>query len=104
MSPGEALKQFCCEVPVLGLIGTQHMIPRDKAYSVNEDVQLVCKYLKAHKTGGTKGIDKLYREGGQLVKFSLDPELSEEECQSLLQKYMSEHIKKTKITQRLFIK
>ena len=42
--------------------------------------------------------------GGQLVKFSLEPDLTVEECQSLLQKYMSEHVKKTKITQRLFIK
>ena len=63
MSPGEALKQFTTEVPILGLIGTQHMIPRDKPYSVDEDVQLVCKYLRAHKIGGTKGIDKLFREG-----------------------------------------
>ena len=63
MSPGEALKQFCCEVPVLGLIGTQHIIPRDKAYSVDEDVQLVCKYLRALSIGGTNGIDRLYREG-----------------------------------------
>jgi hypothetical protein len=55
MSPGEALKQFCCEVPVLWLIGTQHM--------VDEDVQLVCKYLRALSIRGTKGMDKLYREG-----------------------------------------
>ena len=68
MSPGEALKQFCCEVPVLGLIGTQHMIPRDKPYSVDEDVQLVCKYLKALSIGGTKGIDKLFRESEIVVK------------------------------------
>jgi hypothetical protein len=63
MSPGEALKQFCCEIPVLGLIGTQHMIPRDKPHSVDEDVQLVCKYLRALSIGGTKEIDKLYGEG-----------------------------------------
>ena len=68
MSPGEALKQFCCEVPVLGLIGTQHMIPRDKPYSVDKDVQLVCKYLKALSIGGTKGIDKLFRESEIVVK------------------------------------
>ena len=72
MSPGEALKQFCCEVPVLGLIGTQHMIPRDKPYSVDEDVQLVCKYLRALSIGGTKGIDKLYREGK--FRWKCDPQ------------------------------
>ena len=76
MSPGEALKQFCCEVPVLGLIGTQHMIPRDKAYSVNEDVQLVCKYLRALSIGGTKGIDKLYREGEIYDLWSVDVQWS----------------------------
>ena len=63
MSPGEALKQFCREVPVLGLIGTQHMIPRDKPYSFDKDMQLVCKYLRVLSTGGTKEIDKLYGEG-----------------------------------------
>lgn len=42
--------------------------------------------------------------GGQLIKFSLEPDLSGVECQTLLQTYMSEHVKKTKITQRLFIK
>ena len=63
MSPSEALKQFCCKVPVLGLIGTQCMIPRDKPYSFDKDMQLVCKYLRALSTGGTKDIDKLYGEG-----------------------------------------
>ena len=38
------------------------------------------------------------------MKFSLEPDLSNDECQSLLRTYMSEHVKKTKITQRLFIK
>ena len=56
------MRQFTKEIPVLGLIGTQHMIPRDKPYSVDEDVQLVCKYLKAYKIGGSEGIDKLYKE------------------------------------------
>ena len=83
MSPGEALKQFCCEVPVLGLIGTQHMIPRDKAYSVDEDVQLVCKYLRALSIGGTKGIDKLYREGKIYELWSVDVQRSCAEVYSI---------------------
>ena len=41
---------------------------------------------------------------GQPVKFSLEPELLEEECQQLLLQYMPEHVRNTKITQRLFIK
>ena len=38
------------------------------------------------------------------MKFSVEDDLSEEECQQLLNKYMPDHIKKTKITQRLFIR
>jgi hypothetical protein len=61
MSLGEALKQFCYEVPVLGLIGTQIMI--------DKDVQLVCKYLRALDIGGTKGIDKLYTREGEMISI-----------------------------------
>ena len=63
MMPGEALKHFREEVPVLGLLGTAHYINPDTPYSVDEEVQLVCKYLKALRVGGLKGIDRLYLEG-----------------------------------------
>ena len=63
MTPEEALKHFQQEVPVLGLLGTPHYIHPDTPYTVDEEVQLVCKYLKALQIGGKKGIDKLYREG-----------------------------------------
>ena len=63
MTPGEALKLFCDEVPALGLLGTQHFICPEMPYTVDNDVQLVCKYLKALKKGGRIGIDRLYREG-----------------------------------------
>ncbi len=42
--------------------------------------------------------------GGRLVKFSQDHDLPLHQCQTLLHKYMSEHIRSTKITQRLFVK
>ena len=41
--------------------------------------------------------------GSGIIKFSTDPSLPDAECQRLLQKYMPEHVKKTKITQKLFI-
>ncbi len=63
MSAGEALKQFREEVPTLGLLGIKHHISSEKAYTVDADVQLVCKYLMAYRKGGLKGIDKLYRDG-----------------------------------------
>ena len=62
-TPEEALKHFQQEVPALGLLGTPHYIKPDKPYTVDEEVQLVCKYLKALQVGGKKGIDKMYREG-----------------------------------------
>ena len=40
----------------------------------------------------------------QPVKFSSQPNLKEEECRKLLLQYMPDHVKSTKITQRLFIK
>ena len=63
MPPEEALKHFQQEVPALGLLGTPYYIDPDTPYTVDEEVQLVCKYLKALQVGGRKGIDKLYQEG-----------------------------------------
>ena len=41
---------------------------------------------------------------GPLIKFSETEDLTDEVCQELLQLYMPEHIRKNKVTQRLFIK
>ena len=40
----------------------------------------------------------------KVVKFSSECDLPNEECQELLLRYMPDHVKNTKITQRLFIK
>ena len=121
MSPEEALKHFKEEVPTLGLLGSSHLIDSTCDYSIDDDVQLVCKYLKAYES---KKINTLYKEGivfkhkfnmvtarflsvytgGSLVKFSNQPEISTEECKALLQKYMPQHIKENKITQKVFVK
>ena len=103
MTPEKSLEHFQQEVPALGMLGTPHYIHPDKPYCVDEDVQLVCKYLKAMEVGGEKGIDRLYQPDSP-VKFSSEPDLQDEECQQLLQQYMPEHVRNTKITQRLFIK
>lgn len=71
MTPGEAFKQFCDEIPALGLLGTQHFIHSEKPYTVDEEVQLVCKYLHAYKIGGRRGIDRLYREGTSCAQISI---------------------------------
>lgn len=94
---------FFSEVPVLQLIGSTKLIDRTIPYDVNEDVQLVCKYLQAYDVGN---IDNLYdeRKRLKLVQFSKDQNLSDKDCHRLLEKYMENHIADTKITQQLFVR
>ena len=67
MTPEEALKHFQQEIPALGLLGTPHQIHCDTPYTVDDGVQLVCKYLKALQVGGKGGIDRLYQEGDEIA-------------------------------------
>ena len=41
---------------------------------------------------------------GKPVKFGTEPDLQDEECHELLLQNMPEHVRRTKITQKLFIK
>ena len=97
----DSLKLFCGEVPALDLFGTPHLVNNEVPFSVDSDVQLVCKYLRAYKTGK---IDELYSQ--REIKFSNDRDLSDEECQALLKEYMPKHrqLTPTKITQQLFVR
>ena len=69
-SPEKSLAQFIDEVPALGMLGVPYAINPNTLYTVDEDVQLVCKYLKAYRVfmekGGQKGINKIYRENCKL--------------------------------------
>lgn len=91
-------------LPVLELLASAHYIDPDIPYVVDSDVQLVCKYLLAYDNKGDKkkGINRLYKEGGQEIKFSKDPDLTDEKCHKLLQKYMPPT--NCKVKQKLFIK
>ncbi len=53
------LIHFKEEIPALGLLGTSQHIDPGCDYSVDKDVQLVCKYLKAYDSGA---INTLYNE------------------------------------------
>lgn len=59
----KSLESFLKDFPALAIRGTHHAIPHHTPYVVDEEVQLVCKYLKGYEIGGTKGIDRLYKEG-----------------------------------------
>ena len=47
------------EIPALGLLGTPKYIDPDCHYTIDKDVQLVCKYLRANDSGV---IDTLYND------------------------------------------
>ena len=59
VNPLNDLDIFKIEVPVLGLLGTPVTIEHTSKFSITDEVQLVCKYLRAYET---KRIDMLYRE------------------------------------------
>ena len=59
VNPFKDLEHFKKEVPVLGLLGPPVAIEHNSKFYVTDEVQLVCKYLKAYDS---KKIDKLYRD------------------------------------------
>ena len=63
MTSKEALEQFREEVPTLSLLGTTYTVHPNTPYTIDDEIQLVCKYLQAYEKGGLRGIDRLYREG-----------------------------------------
>jgi hypothetical protein len=95
-------------IPVLKLVGEPRLIDHTSAFDIfTEDVQLVCKYLKAYdlREDCVVGIDKNYR--GHLdekVQFSRMPNISERECQRLLYRYTPENAKQNKMTWWNFIR
>ena len=66
MSSGETIKQFHEEIPTLSLLGAITTIRGEIPYTVDDEVQLVCKYLQAYYT---REIDTLYssKHGSFLV-------------------------------------
>ena len=66
--PTKSLDQFIHDIPALGLVGNPTEIDKNTLYKVDDEVQLVCKYLKAYldyKESGKEstGINRLYKEG-----------------------------------------
>ena len=64
IQPEDSLALFLQAIPTLDMLGTHQVLPKMQ-YTVDEEVQLVCKYLNAYKNAGDldKGIDRLYKEG-----------------------------------------
>ncbi len=58
--PIRYLEMFQEELVTLGLLGSSKLIKDTREFVIDDDVQLVCKYLRAFKMGT---VDKLYRDG-----------------------------------------
>ncbi|XP_019859705.1 PREDICTED: uncharacterized protein LOC109587936, partial [Amphimedon queenslandica] len=109
--PESNLETFRELLPTFTFVGTLHHIDSSLHYEIDDDVQLVCKYLKAYKyeqenPGTREGINKLFNDLIQIpVKFSTEADFDDpKECLSLLYKYMPDYIAERKISQKLFIK
>lgn len=73
LEPAQSLSQFLEHVPVLGLVGNKEYVDPKRQYSIDDGVQLVCKYLKAFETfeeNGKNGINKLYKECKYIFSLS----------------------------------
>jgi hypothetical protein len=105
-TPKESLANLIEEIPALGIVGEPCPIDQKTKYTIDADVQLVCKYLNAYQTykkNGRGGINQLYN-GGDIVKFSTQPDLSHQKCYELLTKSWSKFSEVSKVRQKLFIK
>ena len=49
--PEDNLAEFKKEVPVLGILGIPHFIHRGNPFTIDGDIRLVCRYLKAYQEG-----------------------------------------------------
>lgn len=90
MNSEMSLMEFFEDIPALGLLGTPYEIDPNAPYVVDEEVQLVCKYLRAYKIGGTKGINKLYKEGEcySLIHIYAGPHTPFQSCMQTLTPFM----------------
>ncbi|KAI6653840.1 hypothetical protein LOD99_3342 [Oopsacas minuta] len=102
------LEDFKKEIPIFNIMGIPHLIGDDVPYEIDQDVQLICKYLQAYTdylNKKSRGINRLYDEKKHSrVIFSTDPNLCDDQCYRLLDKYMEPHVKVRKILQKLFVR
>ena len=66
-SSEKSLSHFQSEIPILGLLGTPRLIDHQAPYFVDDDVQLVCKYLRAYHDRTLQWINRLYVESGFII-------------------------------------
>ncbi|CAI8052619.1 E3 ubiquitin-protein ligase rnf213-alpha [Geodia barretti] len=105
-NPKESLANLIEVIPALGIVGEPCPIDQRTKYTIDADVQLVCKYFNAYQTykeNGCGGINQLFN-GRDIVKFSTQPDLSHQKCYELLTKSWPKFSEVSKVRQKLFIK
>ena len=50
-NPDVMLKYFSKSIPAVALVGQEHLVDRTVPYYIDNDVRLVCSYLKAYRNG-----------------------------------------------------
>ena len=80
----ESLNNFQSEIPVLGLLGSPHLIDHDEPLVSDADVQLVCKYLRAYHDRTIAGIDRLFVESKKQCEQELQYLNTAWNCNSMI--------------------
>ena len=65
----KSLSHFQSEIPILGLLGTPHLIDHQAPLFADDDVQLVCKYLRAYHDRTLLWINRLYVESEVILQW-----------------------------------
>lgn len=60
IEPDSSLEHFWKKVPTLQFVGTPYRVDSNYKYRIDDEAQLVCKYLQALQSGS---IDMLFKEG-----------------------------------------
>ena len=55
-NPSDSKKKFLQDIPTLALLGSIHRVLPEIPYNVDDEVQLVCRYLNAYKKTGNIGL------------------------------------------------
>ena len=108
-SDSESLEMFQNQMPTLKILGKEHKVPSSIPYAVDNEVQLVCRYLNALKTKkvakkGEHNLGGVWLPYQQQIYLSSDTTLVDFKCHTLLEAYIPENMKSNKFLQKLFIK
>lgn len=97
----ESLQLFQRAAPFVSYVGKEKRISPKLSLDLDDDTQLVCKYLRAYHAGN---LNRTYSNVKKKpVSIASDPPVPSEECEALLREYMPPDVRERKLTQHLFV-